>query len=108
MNEVDLAGLISNFKDAILGGGGGFVAYLYRYALIRREDKSAKLDWVTFLINGIVGAFMAFALGDLIPPEWGIRDGAVGLIGVVGFTLMHVIETKFADKVVGKLLKILD
>lgn len=108
MGEVDLADLIRNFKNAILGGGGGFVAYLYRYAMIRREDKTAKLDWVTFLINGIVGAFMAFALGDLIPDDLTGRDGFVGLIGVVGFSLMHVIESKFADKVIGKLLKIFD
>ena len=97
--------IVKTFKDALLGGAGGLVVYLYHYAKSKEGDADIKLDWITFIINGVVGAFMAFALGDIIPDSLAYRDGLVGLIGVVGFGLMGAVESKFVEHILNKVLK---
>lgn len=97
--------ILKNFRDALLGGVGGLVAYLYHFSKARDNDAEVKLDWVSFVINGIVGAFMAYSLGGLVPDSLEYRDGIVGIIGVVGFGLMGVIESKFVDNFIAKFMK---
>lgn len=97
--------VVKYFRDAILGGSGGLVAYLYHYAKLRQKDPKAKMDVVAFLINGIVGAFMAYCFGGLVPETLEYRDGVVGIIGVVGFGLMGAIESRFVEHIMSKVMK---
>ena len=97
--------ILKNFKDALLGGAGGLVAYLYHYSNARDKDAEVKMDWVVFVINGIVGAFMAYSLGGFIPHTLEFRDGLIGMVGVTGFGLMGAIESKFVNNFISKFMK---
>lgn len=97
--------ILKNLKDALLGCSGGLIGYLYHYSLRRDKNKDAKFDFVSFLINGLVGAFMAYCFGDMIPETSEYRNGIIGFIGVVGFGLMGAIESKFVDNLLNKMFK---
>lgn len=97
--------IFKNCKDALIGGVGGLVAYLYHFSQSRHTDPSIRIDAVAFLINGIVGAFMAYCFGDLVSDSYEYRDGIIGLIGVMGFGLMGAIESKFLDSIINKFFK---
>jgi hypothetical protein len=102
MMEQLISDIIRTFKDALLGGAGGLVVYLYHFAKNKEGDTEVRMDWAMFIINGIVGAFMAFALGDLIPDNIAYRDGLLGLVGVVGFGLIGAVESKFVKVIMKK------
>ena len=87
--------IASSLKDATVGGIGGLVAYLYHYSKNKTADPTITMDIAAFAINGIVGAFMSYCFGGAIPTDLAYRDGIVGIIGVVGFGLMGLIESKF-------------
>ena len=63
------------------------------------------MDIAAFAINGIVGAFMSYCFGGAIPTDLAYRDGVVGIIGVVGFGLMGLIESKIISLFLKKFLK---
>ena len=94
--------ILKNCKDALLGCSGGLVAYLYHFSQHREKDSEAKFDLVTFIINGVVGGFMAFVMGGLVPTTLDYRDGLIGLVGVVGFGLMGAVESKLVDNLLKK------
>lgn len=97
--------IIDNFKDAMLGGVGGLVAYLYHFSNSRKKDSSIKLDKVSFLINGVVGAFVAYSFGSIVPDSYEYRDAVIGSIGVAGFGIMGAIETKVVDNIFSRFTK---
>ena len=97
--------IANNLKDAVIGGIGGLVAYLYHYSKNKSADPSITMDIAAFTINGIVGAFMSYCFGGAIPTDLAYRDGVVGIIGGVGFGLMGLIESKFISLFLKKFLK---
>lgn len=97
--------ILDNFKDATLGGVGGLVAYLYHYSNSRKKDPTIKLDKVSFIINGIVGAFVAHSFGSLVPETFEYRDAIIGSLGVAGFGVMGAIESKIVDVIFSKFMK---
>ena len=103
-----LRDILINSKDAMLGGCGGLVAYLYHFSK-HKDDQDAegklkvRIDILQFLINGVVGGFMAFCLGDVVPDTLPYRDGLVGLVGVVGFGLMGAVESKLVNDLLNRL-----
>jgi len=104
-----LSEVLINFKEVILGACGGVVANLYHF--IKKKDahvegeKEVKLDILALVINGLVGAFIAYTVGDMIPDTLSYRDGLVGLIGVISYSLMDLIESKLAGDIMKKFMK---
>ena len=81
------------------------IGYLYHYSLRKDGDYNTQFDVILFLINGLVGAFMAYCFGSFIPDTIEYRNGIIGFIGIAGFGLMGAIESKFVDKLIGKIFK---
>lgn len=96
---------MKNCKEALIGGTGGLIGYLYHYALQRDKVVTTKFDIVRFLINGLVGSFMAYCFGDTIPMDLEWRNGVIGFIGVSGFGLMGALESEFVRKFLDKFTK---
>lgn len=97
--------ILKNCRDALLGCSGGLVVYLYHFSTHREKNHTVEFDVVIFIINGVVGGFMAFTLGGLIPHSLEYRDGIIGLIGVTAFGFMAVVESKFVNEFLKKFAK---
>lgn len=90
------------FKDIILGGFGGIVAYMFDYS---RQKKSIEVRWSNgaMFINLFIGAFVAYSFGTFIPVEIHGRDGIIGLIGVTSYAILGIVESRFARIIIDRL-----
>lgn len=92
-------------KDILLGGVGGMVAYMFDYTT-QKDKNHVDVVWntKTMFINCFIGAFVAYSFGSFIPHDILGRDGIIGMIGVSSFAILGIVESKFAQYVVDKLL----
>lgn len=93
-------------KEVILAGAGGTVAYLYDYTKTSKTNEMHKWSNKALFINTILGAFVGYVVGSLIPIDVTYRDAIIAFSGVSAFTIIGIIESRFAvwiiERVTGK------
>ena len=93
-------------KEIILAGTGGVVAYLYDYTRISKIDGAHRWSNKALFINTILGAFVGYVVGSLIPVDVTYRDAIIAFSGVSAFTIIGIVESRFAvfiiERVTGK------
>ena len=83
-------------KEVILAGMGGVVAYLYDYTRLSKIDETYRWSNKALTINMILGAFVGYSVGSLIPSDVSYRDAIIAFSGVSAFTIVGIIESRFA------------
>ena len=95
-------------KEIILAGAGGVVAYLYDYTRMSKTNATHKWSNKALFINTVLGAFVGYVVGSLIPMEVTYRDAIIAFSGVSAFTIIGVVESRFAiwliERLTGKKL----
>ena len=95
-------------KEIILAGTGGVVAYLYDYTRMSKTNEEHKWSNKALFINTILGAFVGYTVGSVIPMDVTYRDAIIAFSGVSAFTIIGVIESRFAvfiiERITGKRL----
>ncbi len=101
---VTITNILIAFKDIILGVAGGAVAYLFDYIKSRRNDQVGfPFMPSSMLINMLLGAFVAYTVGTLLPLDITGRDAMVGFSGLTAYNILLVAESKFAEWIIDKL-----
>jgi len=101
-----LINVLNSLKDIALGAAGGIVAYLFDYIKARKDGNTAFQFMITsMLINVILGAFIAYTVGSVIPLDTIGRDAIVGFSGVTAYNILLIAESKFATWIVDKITK---
>ena len=95
--------VISIFKDILIGGFGGVVAYMYDYNKAKRNLTDMKWSNSALFINSCLGAFVAYTVGAFIPMDVPGRDGIIGFAGVTSYAILGIIESRFAEMIISKL-----
>ena len=98
--------IISLFKairELLFAGAGGCVAYMYDYTTLSKSNSEHKWSWKTFFINMFISSFVGYTIGSFIPIDYAYRDGIIGFSGVSAYTIIGLVESKFASFVVDKL-----
>ena len=90
-------------KEIILAGTGGVVAYLYDYTRMSKTNKEHKWSNKALFINTILGAFVGYTVGSVIPMDVTYRDAIIAFSGVSAFTIIGVIESRFAVFIIERL-----
>ena len=90
-------------KEIILAGTGGVVAYLYDYTRISRTNNEHRWSNKALFINTILGAFVGYVVGSLIPIDVTYRDAIIAFSGVSAFTIIGIIESRFAVWIIERL-----
>lgn len=104
MTIQDFLYLASSLKDVLLGMAGGLVAYLFDYSRARRNgDKDFVFMFSSMFINIILGAFVAYVVGTLIPTDVVYRDAMIGFSGVTAFQIILLAESRFASWIIDKI-----
>ena len=83
-------------KEVLLAGTGGVVAYLYDYARMSKVNAAHRWSNKAMTINTIIGAFVGYVVGSLIPIDVTYRDAIIAFSGVSAFTIIGIIESRFA------------
>ena len=83
-------------KEILLAGTGGVVAYLYDYTRISKIDSEHRWSNKSMVINMVLGAFVGYTIGSLIPIDVIYRDAIIAFSGVSAFTIVGIIESRFA------------
>ncbi len=98
--------LINNLKEPALGALGGFTIALHHFSTKRSKDKETKFDCFLFFNHCIIGATVAFMFHGLIPDsiQGDTRLACVSALGVGSRAILGLVESKFANKAVDKLL----
>jgi len=93
-------------KEVILAGSGGVVAYLYDYTRLSKSNSEHRWSNKAMAINTVLGAFVGYVVGSLIPIDVTHRDAIIAFSGVSAFTIIGIIESRFAvwliERVTGK------
>ena len=90
-------------KEIILAGTGGVVAYLYDYTRIVKTNDMHKWSNKALFINTIIGAFVGYVVGSLVPMEVTYRDAIIAFSGVSAFTIIGIVESRFAVFIIERL-----
>ena len=90
-------------KEIILAGTGGVVAYLYDYTRMSKTNEEHKWSNKALFINTILGAFVGYTVGSVIPMDVTYRDAIIAFSGVSAFTIIGVIESRFAVFIIERL-----
>ena len=90
-------------KEILLAGSGGIVAYLYDYTRISKEDDTYRWSNKAMVINMVLGAFVGYVVGSLIPMDVGYRDAIIAFSGVSAFTIIGIVESRFAQFIIERL-----
>ena len=90
-------------KEIILAGTGGVVAYLYDYTRMSKADETYRWSNKALVINTILGAFVGYVIGSLIPLEVNYRDAIIAFSGVSAFTIIGIVESRFAVYIIERL-----
>ena len=91
------------FKEILLAGAGGIVAYLYDYARMSKANEAHRWSNKAFAINTFLGAFVGYVIGSVIPLDVGFRDAIIAFSGVSAFTILGIVESRFATLIIEKL-----
>lgn len=83
-------------KEVLLAGSGGVVAYLYDYTKLSKANENYKWSNKALIINSLLGAFVGYTIGSLIPLDVTYRDAIIAFSGVSAFTIVGMIESRFA------------
>ena len=89
-------------KEILFAGAGGIVAYMYDYTQISKNNNEYKWSYRAMFINMFVGSFVGYTIGSFIPIEYAYRDGIIGFSGVSAYTIIGIIESRFASWIIGK------
>ena len=89
-------------KEIIFAGAGGIVAYMYDYTQISKTNSEYKWSYRAMFINMFVGSFVGYTIGSFIPVDYAYRDGIIGFSGVSAYTIIGIIESRFASWIIGK------
>ncbi|TLP41024.1 hypothetical protein [Arcobacter arenosus] len=106
INPEDTSYLIKfliSLKDIFLGFIGGFIAYLFDYSKARRSGDDFAFKWTSLLINIILGGYVGFVIGGLIPNELWWRDAVISMCGVSSYKILEVAQARFGDIVLDKI-----
>ena len=90
-------------KEIILAGTGGVVAYLYDYTRMSKVNDAHKWSNKALFINTILGAFVGYTVGSVIPMDVTYRDAIIAFSGVSAFTIIGVVESRFAVFIIERL-----
>jgi len=90
-------------KEILLAGSGGVVAYLYDYTRMSKVNEEHRWSNKALVINTILGAFVGYVIGSLIPLEVYYRDAIIAFSGVSAFTILGIVESRFATMIIEKL-----
>ena len=102
----DVVAVVIVVKDVLLGMAGGAIAYLFDYSRAKREGNvQFTFMFSSMIINVLLGAFVAYVVGSMIPLDTYGRDAMVGLSGVTAYNIILLAESKFASWLVEKLSK---
>ena len=89
--------VLDMFKDVILGIVGGIVAYLYDYTTAKKKgDETFSFSWALMFINALLGAFVAYTVGDFVPLDVSGRDAIIGFSGVTSYNIIMIAQGRFA------------
>ena len=83
-------------KEILLAGAGGVIAYLYDYTRISKTDTEHRWSNKAMVINMVLGAFVGYVIGSLIPIDVTYRDAIIAFSGVSAFTIIGIVESRFA------------
>jgi len=92
------------FKEIILGGAGGIVAYLFDFQRQKKALQDIPFSFSAMFINMCIGAFVAYTLGSFIDHTISGRDGYIGLIGVTSYAILGIVESRFAKIIIDRIL----
>lgn len=95
-NVETILNILKACKEVLLAGTGGIVAYLYDYTKISKSNLDHKWSNKAFVINTVLGAFVGYVIGSLIPMDVTYRDAIIAFSGVSAFTIIGIIESRFA------------
>ncbi len=94
-------------RDVLLGLVGGFIAYLFDYNKAKREgNNDFVFRWTSLTINMMLGAYVGYIIGSLIPLDAWYRDAIVSLSGVTAYQILLLAQSRFAGLVFDKVDKI--
>ena len=106
MIEKDILKIIHDvliaFRDVLLGGAGGVIAYLFDYSRSKKSGVVVTFSIGSLIINSLIGAFVANSLGSFIPLDTFGRDGIVSFCGVSSYAILSILESRFADYILNK------
>lgn len=91
--------IIILFKDSLLGFIGGALMYLFIYqknnykAELKNEESRFKFRFSSLIISALLGSFIAYICGNIIPPDLKFRDSIIGLSGLLSYQIMALIES---------------
>ena len=97
-----VTGLIKAAKEILFAGAGGVVAYMYDYTRLSKENSDYKWSNKAMLINMFIGSFVGYTIGSFIPIDYAYRDGIIGFSGVSAYTIIAIVESRFATWIVDK------
>ena len=97
--QMDMRIIFLHIKDIVIGIFGGLVAYFIKYKRDHDYAQASGEDLPNFelpimVINMIIGAFIAYIAGDLMPLDLSGRDFYLGLISISSYSLAMTIESK--------------
>jgi len=95
--------LFKAMKEILFAGAGGVVAYMYDYTRMSKENSEYKWSNKAMLINMFIGSFVGYTIGSFIPVDYAYRDGIIGFSGVSAYTIIGIVESRFATWIVGKM-----
>lgn len=90
-------------KEVLLAGAGGVVAYMYDYTRLSKDNPDYKWSSKSMIINMCIGSFVGYTVGSFIPIDFAYRDGMIGFSGVSAYTIIGLIESKFAAMLIEKI-----
>ncbi len=109
LNNNDLILLLTNlwsiFKDFLLGMLGGMIAYIYSYKKHTEAGNNVTFSIGNLIINMVLGSFVAYSIGTIIPLGVTGRDAIIGFSGVFAYNILNIAESKFAEWIVSKITK---
>ncbi len=100
MNANDIVVVVTKLWSAIqeltVGGIGGIVAYMVEYKRAKAADDEHKWSNMTMWIHLFMGSFMAYVVGQFMPADMTYRDGLIGLVGLTSYSIIGLVENRFA------------
>jgi len=93
---------INYFKEILIALIGGATAYLFRYHQEKEKNNFHTFSIALFLINIILGGFIGYLIGSIIPPENPYKNFLIGMSGIAAYPLLAILETNLV-RILGKL-----
>ena len=108
MTVEDLYRVLELSKELILGFAGGIVSTLveYKKETDNNKDKNVKVSIKpsTILINIILGMFMAYNVGSVIPLDTIGRMAIIGLSAASAYQILLLANSRFAEWIIDKFM----